>query len=227
MKELNRDELEIIFDYCLGVATPEDLEKARQLITSNPEAADFCSKVQTAVGPLAEWSIEVCPDELVEKTIDRVNRQAQAAPVSLDELLAAEQTRSSSAGSTLWINIGRRLAMAAVFMIVGSVAIYATRYMRYQAWRTQCEAQLARIAQGLNSYAADHEGKLPAVATSVGSPWWKVGYPGSENVSNTRHIWLLPQGGYSSPNDFVCPAVKSAAWTCRNSRSWSARVTIP
>jgi len=210
MKELNRDELELIFDFCMGVATPEDLEKARQLITSNPEAADFCSKVQSSIGPLAEWAVEICPDDLVEKTVARVNEAAQAVPVRLDELLAAEQARGRTVGSTLWVNLGRRLAMAAVFMIVGSIAIYTTRYMRYQAWRTQCEAQLARIAQGLSSYAADHQGKLPAVATSAGSPWWKVGYPGSENVSNTRHIWLLPQGGYSSPNDFVCPAVRSA-----------------
>ena len=213
MKELNRDELELIFDYCLGVATPEDLEKAHQLIASNPEAADFCTKVQTSIGPLGEWTVELCPDELVEKTIARVNQAVKAGPVKLDELLATEQARSSSVGSTLWVNLGRRLAMAAAFMIVGSVVLYTTRYMRYEAWRTQCEAQLARIAQGLSSYAGDHQGKLPAVATSAGSPWWKVGYPGSENVSNTRHIWLLPKSGYANPNDFVCPAVRSADLT--------------
>lgn len=210
MKALNRDELELIFDYCLAVATPDDLEKARQLIASSPEAADFCSKVQTTIGPLAEWTVEPCPDELVEKTIAYVNQAAEAAPTKLDELLAAEQIRTSSARSTLWVNLGRRLAMAAAFMVVGSIVLYTARYMRYQAWRTQCEAQLARIAQGINSYAGDHEGRLPAVATSAGSPWWKVGDPGSENVSNTRHIWLLPKSGYANPNDFVCPGAKSA-----------------
>ncbi len=46
MKKLSRDELELIFDYCLGVATSEDLEKTRELIASNPEDADCVSRVQ-------------------------------------------------------------------------------------------------------------------------------------------------------------------------------------
>jgi hypothetical protein len=40
----------------------------------------------------------------------------------------------------------------------------------------------------------------------MGSPWWKVGYQGKENYSNTRHIWLLPKYGYvKNPADFICP----------------------
>jgi prepilin-type processing-associated H-X9-DG protein len=39
----------------------------------------------------------------------------------------------------------------------------------------------------------------------MGDPWWKVGYQGKENQSNTRHIWLLVKGGYVNPADFVCP----------------------
>jgi hypothetical protein len=207
MKALNRDELELIFDFCLGVATPEQLQKAQDLIASNPEATDFCAKVQTSIGPLSQWTVDSCPDDLVEKTISRVNAVAEKAPVQLRELLAAEENRRSWVPSTLWFNIGRRLAWAAMFMIVGSIAIYGTRYMRYQAWRTQCQAQLAEIGQGISSYAADHEGKLPAVAMAAGAPWWKVGDPGPQNVSNTRHIWLLVKGDYVGPNDFQCPGV--------------------
>jgi hypothetical protein len=65
--------------------------------------------------------------------------------------------------------------------------------------------QLQRIGQGINSYSSDHDGQLPAVATVTGAPWWKVGYQGKENYSNTRAIWLLPKGGYVNPADFICP----------------------
>jgi anti-sigma-K factor RskA len=210
MKKLNRDELELIFDYCLGVATSEDLEKTRELIASNPEAADFVSKVQEAVRPLDEWTVEPCPEYLVEKTIEHVNEVALGGQEKLGELLAAEGARSTGIRSTVWVNIGRRLAMAAAFMIVGSIVLSTMRYMRHEAWRTQCAAQLAGIAQGISNYSADHQGRMPAVAISAGSPWWKVGDPGKENVSNTRHIWLLIKNGYSNPNDFVCPGAKTS-----------------
>jgi len=205
MKELNRDELELIFDYCLGTADVDQMDKARQLIDSNPEAADFCSKVQASIGPLDQWAVEPCPDDLVEKTISYVNEAVQSGQEKLGELLAVEEARTQGSHSTLWINLGRRLAMAAAFMIVGSIVLSTMRYMRYQSWQAQCEAQLAGIGQGISSYSADYDGKLPAVAMSAGSPWWKVGYQGQENVSNTRHIWLLVKGGYTGPNDFVCP----------------------
>jgi hypothetical protein len=68
--------------------------------------------------------------------------------------------------------------------------------------------QLARIAGGIKQYMADHDGQLPAVATAAGAPWWKVGYQGSGNYSNTRHLWLLARGGYVEPADFVCPGAR-------------------
>jgi hypothetical protein len=209
MKELNRDELELIFDYCLGVADVDRVTQAQELIASNPEAADFCSKVQTSIGPLDEWTVEPCPDDLVEKTICYVNEAVQSGQDRLGELLAVEEARTQGSRSTLWVNLGRRLAMAAAFIIFGSVVLSTMRYMRHQAWRTQCEAQLAGIAQGISNYSADHDGKLPAVAISAGSPWWKVGHQGQDNVSNTRHIWLLVKGAYVDPNKFVCPGANS------------------
>jgi hypothetical protein len=99
--------------------------------------------------------------------------------------------------------------MAAAFMIVGSIVLSTTRYMRHKAWQTQCAAQMAGFAKGIEAYANDNQGKMPAVALSAGSPWWKVGAQGQENVSNTRHIWLLVKGGYANPNDFVCPGVRT------------------
>ncbi len=209
MKELNRDELELIFDYCLGVASADEMEQAQELITSNPEATDFCSKVQVSIGPLDEWTIESCPDDLVEKTISYVNDAAQPSQEKLGRLLSVEEARTPGSRSTLWVNLGRRLAMAAAFMIIGSVVLTTMRYMRYHAWRTQCQAQLAGIGRGISNYSADYEGRLPAVVTSAGSPWWKVGDPGQDNVSNTRHIWLLVKGGYVGPNQFLCPGANT------------------
>lgn len=209
MNELNRDQLELIFDYCLGTADFEQRENARHLIESNPEAADFCSKVQSSIGPLDEWKVEPCPEDLVDSTVSYVSRAAGHSEEKLGELLAFEESHTPARRSTLWINIGRRLAMAAVFMLVGGIALTAMQYMRYHAWRTQCQAQLAGIAKGISNYSADYDGRMPSVAMSAGSPWWKVGSQGQDNVSNTRHIWLLVKGGYVGPNEFLCPGAKT------------------
>ncbi|MHC4157114.1 MAG: hypothetical protein ACYST6_19660, partial [Planctomycetota bacterium] len=51
----------------------------------------------------------------------------------------------------------------------------------------------------------DNDGKMPAVPTAAGAPWWKVGYQGRENHSTTRNMWLLVKGRYVEPKNFSCP----------------------
>jgi hypothetical protein len=66
--------------------------------------------------------------------------------------------------------------------------------------------QLQHIWQAINHYSADYDDKLPAITAAAGEPWWKVGYQGKENHSNTRPMWLLVKHDYSKPADFVCPS---------------------
>ena len=45
---------------------------------------------------------------------------------------------------------------------------------------------------------------MPSVATTPGAPWWKVGYQGAENHSNTRRAWQLVSQGYVPLDNFIC-----------------------
>jgi hypothetical protein len=103
--------------------------------------------------------------------------------------------------------MGRIVAAAAVILIVASIWFAPLNFARQLYYQNRCQMQLAGIADGIKQYAADHDGQMPAVATTVGSPWWKVGYQGNDNYnySNTRHLWLLVRGGYVEPVNFVCP----------------------
>ena len=65
--------------------------------------------------------------------------------------------------------------------------------------------QQSSIFQGLHNYTSDHDGQHPAIATSAGDPWWKVGDQGDENHSNTRRVYLLVKDEYVKPSYFVCP----------------------
>ena len=206
MTELNNQQKQLLFDYCLGLTSEEVTAEAEQLIASNKQAAEIHSKLKTALLPLKTLESESCPDSLADGTIWRLNNLARSSQLRLEQLLAGEQARSITDKSRFWRNLGEIVATAAVIVFVAGVLVAPLNLARQKSRQMACLAQLDRIGQGINVYSDDHDGQLPAVATTTGAPWWKVGYQGKENHSNTRNIWLLVKGRYvEKPADFVCP----------------------
>jgi hypothetical protein len=213
MTELNNQQKQLLFDYCLGLTSEEVTAEAEQLIASNKQAAEIHSKLKTALSPLKTLESESCPDDLADGTIWRLNNLARSSQLRLEQLLAGEQARSITDKSRFWRNLGEIVATAAVIVFVAGVLIAPLNLARQKSRQQACLMQLQRIGQGINSYSSDHDGQLPAVATAMGAPWWKVGYQGKENYSNTRHIWLLVKGGYVNPADFICPGRRQGCQT--------------
>ena len=210
MIPLSSDQKKIIFDYCFGLTSPEQTNEVEALIKSNEQASVLHTKIQASLKPLNSIEPESCPDSLAERTIWRLKIMANSSQDQLQKLLTSEQNREFTTRSRLGAGLGRRLATAAVLMIVGSLLVTTFKavsgYTRYHSMRQQCQRQQSGIFQGLNNYIYDHNGQHPAVATSAGDPWWKVGQQGDENHSNTRRIYLLVKEGYVKPAHFVCPA---------------------
>jgi prepilin-type processing-associated H-X9-DG protein len=205
MTELKNQQKQLLFDYCLGLTSEEATAEAEQLIASNEQAAEIHSKLKTALSPLNSLKSESCPDDLAEGTIWRLNNLARSSQLRLEQLLASEQARGVTDKRRFWKNLGEIVAVAAVIVFVAGVLIAPLNLARQKSRQHACQMQLLRIGQGIKSYSDDHDGKLPAVTTAMGAPWWKVGYQGKENHSNTRHIWLLVKGEYVEPVNFVCP----------------------
>ena len=211
MIPLNSEQKQLIFDYCLGLTSTEKTPEAEALISSDKEAAIIHTKLKATLEPLNSLEPEVCPDSLAERTVMRLNNSANSSQDRLQELLAGEQNKKFTAKSWLLAGFGRRLATAAVLMIAGSLMITTFRavsgYARHHSLRQQCQMQQSSIFRGLHNYISDHDGQPPAIATSAGAPWWKVGDQGNENHSNTRRVYLLVKQGYvDKPDNFVCPA---------------------
>jgi len=125
-------------------------------------------------------------------------------------LLASEQTRNvaTTTKSQLWWNLGKIAAAAAVIFILLGIWFAPLDFARQKYRQQRCQMQMVGIFQGLSNYISDHDGQSPAVATTAGAPWWWVGDQGRENHSNTRHIYLLPKGGYVDISNFACPGCK-------------------
>jgi hypothetical protein len=212
MIPLNSDEKQLIFDYCLGLTSPEQTTEAEALISSNIQAQEIHTKLIAILKPLDSIEPESCPDPLAEHTVWRLSNIANTSQERLQELLAGEQSRKFTPKYRLKAGFGRRLATAAVLMITGSLLLTTFRavsgYARYHSFKQQCQMQQSSIFQGLQNYMSDHDNQPPVVATSAGNPWWKVGHQGDENYSNTRRIYILVKDGYIKPVYCVCPSCK-------------------
>ena len=208
MSPLNNEQKQLLFDYCIGLTSQKETAEAEALISTNNEAAEIHSKLKAAIAPLDSLEPEACPNKLVEHTIWRVNNLAGSSQRQLRQLLASEQTRNVVAKSQLWWNLGKIAAAAAMFMLFIGVLVPTLGVARQRYRRQRCQMQMGGIFQGLSNYISDHDEQSPAVATMAGAPWWKVGDQGKENHSNTRHIYLLPKGGYVELSNFVCPGCK-------------------
>ncbi|MFC1637265.1 hypothetical protein ACFL5Z_20795, partial [Planctomycetota bacterium] len=185
MITLNSKQKQLLFDYCIGLISQEKSAEAVALISSNQAAAEIHSKLKATLAPLDSLEPEPCPDGLCEHTISRLNDLANSSQGRLHQLLANEQTREVTVKKWRWGSFARRLATAAVFIIAASVLLPALGSLRYHSRLQQCQIQQSRFFQGLSNYVSDHDGQQPAVATTAGAPWWKVGYQGIENHSNT------------------------------------------
>lgn len=213
MTQLSEQQKELLFNYCLGITSEVENAQIQELIFSSNEAARFVASIKASLSPLDSIIPEKCPEELAEGTIWRAQQAVRTSKLRLNELIAAEQGRKSRPKEGLWHNIFGRLATAAVFVVVGSILIsgghIVSKYAHQKYWQTQCASQLAGIFSGLSNYKADNGGQMPAVAATPGTPWWRVGDQGPENVSNTRKMWLLVRQNYVKPNDFMCPGQKT------------------
>ncbi|MHC4658595.1 MAG: hypothetical protein ACYS83_05375 [Planctomycetota bacterium] len=208
MTPVNSQQKQLLFDHCVGLTSEKEAAEAEELIASNKEAAQIHSKLKASLAPLDTLKPEHCPDKLVEGTIWRLNNLARSSQLQLQQLLEAEQARTAAPQTFFWRNLSRIATVAAVILIAAAVWFPSFGFARQKYWLRCCQAQLARMGQGVNLYSRDHDGKMPAVAIARGAPLWKVGYQGSENHSNTRNMWLLVRGHYVEPADFVCPGRK-------------------
>lgn len=204
---------QLLFDYCIGLTSKEQTAEAEALISSNQEAQEIHSKLKATLAPLDSLEPEPCPDALAERTVLRLNDAASSTQERLEQLLASEQARAIGAGRKIWLGLGGKLAMAAMFVIAGSVLLTTLNYLRHNSRLQQCKMQMAGIWRGLDHYIADYDGQPPTLAGATGDPWWKVGAQGNENHSNTRNMYLLVRGEYVKLSDFVCPGSKSGKTT--------------
>jgi hypothetical protein len=208
MIELKREQKQLLFDQCIGLASPAQNAEVRALTSSNEEAAALHTRLTGILAPLNSLEPEPCPNDLAERTLLRLKTLADSSRNRLHQLLVVEETRALGPDRWEWASFARRFAAAAVFLFSASVFLPALGYLRHHSRVQQCQTQQSGFFRGLTDFMSDHGGQGPSVAVNAGAAWWKIGHPGTENHSNTRKIFRLVQGDYVMPSSFVCPGSK-------------------
>lgn len=207
MTRLSDQQKQLLFDYSLGLASDREIVEVEKLFSWNQEAIELHRTFQVALAPLDSVESDSCPDDLTERLFLRLTEAARQGPdvKRLEELLAAERSRPRTIRIPLWRNWSEVVTAAAAVLLFVSILFPSIGFMRQRYAQTHCGTHLAGVYEGFSNYMADHDGLLPAVAMTPGAPWWKVGYQGQENYSNTRRPWLLVKSGYVQPDQFLCP----------------------
>jgi hypothetical protein len=209
MSPLSNDQKKLLFDYCLDLTSKEHTAEAQALISTNQEAAEIYSKIKSSLEPLESIELQICPDDLVESTISFINENKHSSQHQLEQLLAFEQAKKVPVRIGFWGNLVEMAAVAASIMLIVGVLVPTMGYARQKHLQKQCGTQLGSFFRGLSNYMDDHDGNQPSVASTAGAPWWKVGYQGAENQSNTRRVYLLVREKYVEPEIFICPGNKT------------------
>ncbi len=217
MSRLSKENQDLIMDFYFRCGDEEAINRGRDLIASNPEAADLYAKLEATLTELDHIKYEPCPDNLVDLTVARL-RQVSDGQARLAELFHVELQKTPDPSIEAWPtrkrlifhNFFKVAAVAAVFVLVSGIGLPVFSNMRQSSWKTVCTANLGQAGQGIARYSEDHEGQLPYVPMIAGSPWFRLGEQGNENQSNSRHIFQLVKGGYIPQNILVCPGHKGA-----------------
>ncbi len=199
---------ELLFDYSLGLTSESETAEVERLLAESQEAEGLYEALRSVLSPLDALEVEPCPDELAERTVLRLKATSRAVSQTdvPKELFPPEQVTGPTIRIPFWRNWGDIAAVAAVLVLFVGVGLPTLGFARQQYWQSRCQANQAGVHEGLANYVAEHDGRLPRLAVDAGSPWWKVGYQGPEDHSNTRQGWLFVRQGYVSPDKFLCPA---------------------
>jgi hypothetical protein len=224
MSRLSQEQQQLILDFYFRCGENSDIEAGRDLIASNPEAAQLYAGLEESLSVLDPIKYEPCPDNLVDLTLARLKlaalagQQTQPVVQDINQLLRQHQSRlePTEAGNhrltrSKFRPIVETFAAAAAVLIVAGMLFPSFGSMRQHSRQLACSRNLGQVGNAFASFVGDQNAAAAAeMKIKNGSPWWKVGYEGPETQSNTRYVWQLVRQGYVPADVFVCKGRKGA-----------------
>jgi hypothetical protein len=151
-------------------------------------------KIANLLATLDHLPDHPAPDLLTAKTLAAIERARQQDRFSQQ----IEALARGSTGLGPGISLRDLAAAAAVLLISFSLLWPLLSSQRGTARQIACQANLGLAGRAFASYAADHNGAMPATQARLGDPWWITGDadPQGNARSNSAHFFVLIRNGY-------------------------------
>ncbi len=198
-QHLNEDEAKLV-DFLTGSCDEQQSRDIHRRLSQDAEFRRLHDELSNTFAAMDLLPEAEPPEDLTQRTIARVrsHRQTQA-------ILAREEASRRPLRPTF--RLRELAAMAAVFVILGSVMVPMVRRAQTAASIDTCAYRMGQIGAGLLTYANDNDGYLP-IATSERRPWLATNE--AEPASNSAALFqLIRQKHVQSPTAFQCPSVES------------------
>jgi hypothetical protein len=108
MNPPNRQEEEHLFDDWFGPTFAEEAANVEAWDARQEQTAGLPAEVRAALGPLASWPPELCPEELAKRTIQRL---CAAAPAARETAHTKTTRRRSHKQKDLWLCLSSNILM--------------------------------------------------------------------------------------------------------------------
>jgi hypothetical protein len=169
------------FDLDVAGLGGQDLERGQRLVR--------------LFGMLDDYPVEEPHESLVDATMARIDQHERQAA----QRLSVEFRRGEAdGGGRRPIRIPDLISVAAVILIVASIAIPLMAQFSARADRMACADNMRLVGYGFAKYSADNNGELPLVQAGIASTWTS----GFNNIINLRP---LVEGGYCERGHLTCP----------------------
>lgn len=173
-----------------------------------PLDADRRARMERVMGLLSlldHLPQERTGDLLAERTLRRIAAARQKQRL-------AQQVQSLGVQQGAGLRLGEMLALAAMLLVAVSILWPVMAGARGSARQMACQQNLAAAGLGFASYAADHQGDMPATRMRLGDPWWLTGETGPDGSarSNSANLFQLAKHRYAPLEALSCPENQDA-----------------
>lgn len=148
--------------------------------------------------------------DLVERTLARIQSQ-------IDSEEAARSVPVRGKG-TMRLRMADLISLAAMLLIVGSVALPMFNGAKLSAQQAACFGNLGTVAEAFGVYAGSNRDTLPMATAGFGPTWMNVG--STPDQSNSANLYTLIRTDHASLADLACPLNPNAPTHHADPNAW-------
>lgn len=197
----------------------DDEDALEALILAGGEVSRLPSRVRERASRLAALASLVSSTPVQAGTPRSNLIDATLARIDAAEEEQVERYRIGRRPGIRWADL---VSVAAVMLVMASVAFPVLGSLRDASRRVACQTNLSRVAQAMGLYAGAHHSALPSATAGFGGrPWMNVGT--TPEQSNSANLYVLVSNRYSRLGDLACSGNPNAPTveTSDHARDWS------